>query len=46
MHRALDEVDPLVRLECRVPVDDEDEILEEDTEVRDDALRLRRDDGA
>ena len=34
------------RAEFRVPVDDEDEVLEEDAEVRDDALSLRRDDGA
>ena len=32
------------RAELRVPVDDEDEALEENAEVRDDALRLRRDD--
>ena len=42
---VLEEVDRLVRLERLVAVDDEEEVLEEDAEVWDDAFSPRRDDG-
>ena len=45
-HPAPEEVDRLVVLERLVPVNDEDEVLEGDAEVRNDALRRRRDDRA
>ena len=43
---VLEEVDRLVRLERLVAVDDEEEVLEEDAEVWDDAFSPRSDEGA